>query len=261
MKYITTIIFATAIIAVAIGSNKHLNSAVQKPAPQAVSLQEESIANQTSTSVISQPASARNKRTTSVDASKEAETDEAIEISNQDKIIDQAVQLFPLNDSDEIELNDHSKNYLNQIYNALASRNRDSRSNEATLAELQSQLEKQLPDKVSTEASALVGNYFAYRQAEQKILVPELSGEDLKAYFLQTKQLRRAYLGEEIAQLLFNQEEQMTHYIIDSQIVQSDDTLSREEKQERMNQLQVAYNEVSGINKRNKTNKELNARE
>jgi len=168
--------------------------------------------------------------------------------ANYQARIDEVVQHFPLNEQNQIDYNDNTKIFLNQVFNTLANRYQNSQFSDGDLTALLTQLENRLPEGVAIDAATLVADYFAYRYAEQSILVPDLSGEDLKAMFAQTQQLRRAYLGEDIAQQLFEQEENMANYIIESQIVQNDESLSAEEKSQRVKQLQLAYNEISAAN-------------
>ena len=146
------------------------------------------------------------------------------------EIIQQIVDHFPLSKDGKLEYNNNTKEFLNIMFNALNSHFEDGKFYEADLEIVTKKLEKILPADVSNDAIGLMQNYFAYRTAEQAILVPELNGKELLDMFTQSVQLRRAYLGEDIANKLFAVEEEITRHAIQERILSEDPNLTDKEK-------------------------------
>ncbi|WP_317928612.1 lipase secretion chaperone [Halioxenophilus sp. WMMB6] len=162
----------------------------------------------------------------------------------ESELVTEIVDKFPLNEAGEVTVDNATKNYLNQVYNSMKTRFRDGQFVDDNLTLITTALANELPEAVAGQASGLAQNYFAYRQAEEGILVPELNGEALLAMFEQSVQLRRAYLGEAMANELFAEEEAMARYSISARILSEDPELTEAEKVEKSEALQTAFNDL-----------------
>ena len=160
----------------------------------------------------------------------------------QQEFVNQLVDNFPLNEQGKIDYNNTTKNYLNIAYNALLFQEEKGNFDEVSLGVITERLEQTLPAGVINEAVGLMENYFSYRKAEQSLLIPDLNSEELLSMFTQSAQLRRAYLGEDIANGLFSEEEQMTRHLIRKRILSEDPNLSEEEIQAKDKEIQTAFN-------------------
>jgi len=160
----------------------------------------------------------------------------------QQEFVNQLVDNFPLNEQGKIDYNNTTKNYLNIAYNALLFQEEKGNFDEVSLGVITERLEQTLPAGVINEAVGLMENYFSYRKAEQSLLIPGLNSEELLSMFTQSAQLRRAYLGEDIANGLFSEEEQMTRHLIRKRILSEDPNLSEEEIQAKDKEIQTAFN-------------------
>ncbi|RLU01075.1 lipase secretion chaperone [Ketobacter sp.] len=117
---------------------------------------------------------------------------------------------------------------------------------EANLKTFQDIVQQGLPATAGEQAVQLIGDFHQYLNAKQQWL--ELMGDadsmaDHMAGFEALVELRRTYLGEEVARQLFAQEEAEARYMIQSMAMASDLALSTEDKRRRQQSLHQALSE------------------
>lgn len=115
---------------------------------------------------------------------------------------------------------------------------------EAKLSEFQGIVAAGLPGVAGEQAVRIIGDYYDYLQAKQEWF--ELVGgtgadSDPVAGFDVLVELRRTYLGEEVAGKLFAQEEAEARYMIQSMGLAADGELDEQEKQRRQQALHEAF--------------------
>ena len=120
----------------------------------------------------------------------------------------------------------------------------------ARMENLRALLAGALPQETAGQLLDLLQNYSDYRQAEHDLrstqsAVAAGGSDDPLANYDQIKELRRSYLGEEVASGLFSEEELQLPYMVEAMAVARDSSLSQEARAEKLAALQVGFNEAA----------------
>ncbi len=113
------------------------------------------------------------------------------------------------------------------------------------IEELQDLIRLGVPGKAGEQAAKVFADYYGYRVAETNFMDASSSYDidNVVTNFEQIVAIRRAELGYDVAEKLFGLEEINTKYMIDSMKIESDNTLSREEKDAQQELLSGKYEE------------------
>lgn len=111
---------------------------------------------------------------------------------------------------------------------------------ETRFSELKTLIEGGLQGDAGQQAAAMAERFYRYSNAHR-----EVAGtfghhgklHNAEADFEQLSRLRRTYLGEELSDSLYGEEEALMRYTLQSMRIQTDETLSPEQKQSRQEEL------------------------
>jgi len=138
---------------------------------------------------------------------------------------------------------------LERIYNRL-----DGES----LLDLQDLIENALPGKVGQQTAKLVGDYQSFLQAKEEFsLIHESAGRPYseptvasiqsdQALYDELKSLRELHLGRDTAGSLFEVSDANAEYFFDSLLLETDSSLTPEQKAQRRQEIQARLNELTG---------------
>jgi lipase chaperone LimK len=106
--------------------------------------------------------------------------------------------------------------------------------------QLQDFIQSELPGMAGKQASDIISNYYEYRVAESELLEQNLSLAERAATFdfEELFNMRRAYLGQDVADMLFAEEEMLTRYTFALMELDQNPDLSSEQKKERQKTLE-----------------------
>ncbi|MAL99074.1 MAG: hypothetical protein CL583_11590 [Alteromonadaceae bacterium] len=136
-----------------------------------------------------------------------------------------------LDDAGNLIVNDSMLPGLNQVF--LGTREPLS---PAQVEELQLLVRTGLGGSAGEQAADVVERFARYSNAYREVgssLQAEVEPDVLAGYLEQLEIMRRAHLGDELAGALFDREEEMTRYTIESMRLDRDRTLSEQERQAR----------------------------
>lgn len=136
-----------------------------------------------------------------------------------------------LDDTGNLIVNDSMLPGLNQVF--LGTREPLS---PAQVEELQLLVRTGLGGSAGEQAADVVERFARYSNAYREVgssLQAEVEPDVLAGYLEQLEIMRRAHLGDELAGALFDREEEMTRYTIESMRLDRDRTLSEQERQAR----------------------------
>ena len=104
-----------------------------------------------------------------------------------------------------------------------------------------------LPEESAQQLLGLLQSYAEYRQAEHELRSAQrAAGNDHPlANYDQIKNLRRSYLGDEVASGLFSEEEAQLPYMVEAMAVARDASLPAEERAQKLAALQAGFNEAA----------------
>lgn len=140
-----------------------------------------------------------------------------------------------LDDAGNLIVNDSMLPGLNQVF--LGTREP---INSAQVEELQLLVRTGLGGSAGEQAADVVERFARYSNAYREVgssLQAEVEPDILESYLEQLEIMRRAHLGDELAAALFDREEEMTRYTIESMRLDRDRTLSEHERQARRQAL------------------------
>lgn len=123
------------------------------------------------------------------------------------------------------------------------------------LEELQDLIRLGIAGKAGEQAAKIVSDYYDYRVAETSFMLTTYGGdlEDTKTNFEQILAIRRAELGYDVAERLYGLQEMHSRYMIESIQIQSNDTLSPEEKAEKQKLLSLDFESNKKLYQKKKT--------
>jgi lipase chaperone LimK len=132
---------------------------------------------------------------------------------------------------------------------------------ETVTGRIREYLQLALQGKAADQALAIFEDYLGYREALIKWKSSYDSTADKLAMFDELKALRRKYFSPEVVAAFFREEEAEIEYALKSRQIQSDDSLSEEQKEEMYTELeqQLPEHEREQI-RRQRKEKELNAK-
>jgi|GEM_PF-2978978 len=103
---------------------------------------------------------------------------------------------------------------------------------------LQALIREGLPDPLGDNVARVVGNYNRYLQVRNALTPsPEADLQASTDYYLTLKQVRREIMGTETADKLFQKEEAAAEFMFAARAVEADDSLSNEQKQQKIQAL------------------------
>ncbi|MCW8195790.1 hypothetical protein F6455_13430 [Proteobacteria bacterium 005FR1] len=114
----------------------------------------------------------------------------------------------------------------------------------AALNELQELIRIGLPGSAGVQTADIVGNYYRFLQAEKEFNELYRSpgmNVDLEAGYEELVALRELYLGADVASELFEKQDRDGRYMLQSMLLERDESLSAEEKQARQEQLSSRF--------------------
>ncbi|MES9991364.1 MAG: lipase secretion chaperone [Candidatus Thiodiazotropha sp.] len=140
-----------------------------------------------------------------------------------------------LDDDGNLVIDLAAKKILQNAFIALTRLN-----DEQAVIELQKLIRLELPGVAGEQASNLLANYYEYRLAENEIINQNKSliDSDSALDFEDLVQMRRAYLGQKMADKLFAEEEIVTRHMLELVELARDTGLSEEEKLQRQRILE-----------------------
>jgi lipase chaperone LimK len=101
-----------------------------------------------------------------------------------------------------------------------------------------------LPASAVAEAEAFFAAYLAYRDAAETLFATEPASDDLERRFQRIREIRREAFGAGVAADLFGEEERVTEVDLARRRVAQDDTLTREERERRIAELDAELPEA-----------------
>ncbi len=107
-------------------------------------------------------------------------------------------------------------------------------SDDAIYARIVAAIDRQLTGQAAIVARNLLDDYLAYRERASELMSGYTLGEDTARRLQYIRELRRDVFGEEVAQGLFGEEEARWFADIERQFVMADETLSPDERAERL---------------------------
>lgn len=116
--------------------------------------------------------------------------------------------------------------------------------NAAQLQELQALIRIGLPGAAGEQTAAIVGDYYEFLQAEKEFNnLYKTAGTqmDVEAGFEELVALRELYLGPEVAAKLFAEHDRNARYMLESMLLERDESLSAEEKLARQERLSASF--------------------
>lgn len=125
---------------------------------------------------------------------------------------------------------------LEQAFDAMGAGATD----EAAIRELQQYIEAGLAGETGQQAAAIVGNYFEYRQAVatlESAPVDQGLPNDPRERLEALADLRRSYMGDEVANELFAASQAHKRYLLELQAVRQDNDLSPEARTQKLAEL------------------------
>lgn len=113
---------------------------------------------------------------------------------------------------------------------------------EETLEEIKSRIAQalvtELPKAAAVQAWALFNRYSAYKQALTDVPPPDLNSTDALYETMEMRSaLRKAWLGDEISDAFFGEEEAYDRYALAKRQVEMDNRLTDEQKQQQIEQI------------------------
>ena len=116
----------------------------------------------------------------------------------------------------------------------------DRAMDEARFSRLKTLVEGGLQGEAGHQAAAMAERFYRYSNAYRE--VEDTFGyhgelHNLEADFKQLSRMRHTYLGEELSDALYGEEEALMRYTLQSMRIQADENLSTEQKQARQEQL------------------------
>lgn len=111
---------------------------------------------------------------------------------------------------------------------------------ETRFSELKTLIEGGLQGDAGQQAAAMAERFYRYSNAYREVAGTFGHHGELhnaESDFEQLSRLRRTYLGEELSDSLYGEEEALMHYTLQSMRIQTDETLSPEQKQTRQEAL------------------------
>lgn len=129
------------------------------------------------------------------------------------------------------------------------------------ISQLQELIKIGLPGQAGEQTAEILAQYYDYRLAEEDFLAQSLaqSRDDEAENYEQLVKLRRSYLGHEVAEKLYAEQEIRSRHMFAAMNLLQDPNLSTEEKQQQQQQLQQRLNEQ--LASRNLLDTELAMRE
>lgn len=116
------------------------------------------------------------------------------------------------------------------------------------LSQLNNAIAEYLPGIKARQVSDLLTRYYQYKSAEHDFLrARELpSVDDSMDAYIALRDMRKSYLNDELSSQLFKREDQYMDYTIALMSLGQDQSLSQEEREQRMAVLQKNYASVAG---------------
>jgi lipase chaperone LimK len=111
------------------------------------------------------------------------------------------------------------------------------------MAGLQDVIRKGLPGQAGEEAAHILENYYRYRSAESEFHQQLVNQLPAASHYEELIQLRRNYLGQEVADQLFAVENAQARHMLAAIAIEKDTTLTAEQKQAQLKALQEKLNE------------------
>lgn len=99
------------------------------------------------------------------------------------------------------------------------------------------ELVQRLPETAAVQAWALFERYTQYKEALSAIPAPDQNTSTLMDTMKARSDARKSWLGTEISDAFFGEEEAYDHYALQKRQLEADDSLSETEKQQRLEQL------------------------
>ncbi|MCG8394506.1 MAG: hypothetical protein MI745_15615 [Pseudomonadales bacterium] len=153
----------------------------------------------------------------------------------QAETISEALASLNLSESGQLQIDATARDVLEAAF-----MQPDSPMDAARFAQLQAQIQEQLPGEAGRQAAEVAERYYhysnVYRDVEESFDYLGTVGE-MERGLRQLHDLRRTYLGAELASELFGEEERMMRVTLENMRIQSDPSLSAEEKAEQQRSL------------------------
>lgn len=105
-------------------------------------------------------------------------------------------------------------------------------------ARIVAEIDKRLPPTAAREAIALLDKYFEYRERARLLYAEDRFSDDLSTRLEQLRTLRREVFGEDIAEVLFGEEEARDYVALAQREVMRDQSLSEEERWRKWEELE-----------------------
>lgn len=153
-----------------------------------------------------------------------------------------ALSRVDLDEDGNIVLNETAQTVLEQTF-------LDARitMNEQQLEELKVMIEAGLEGRAGVQAVQIAEKFYRYSNAFREIsdtLAVRGDPQSLRNDYEQIVRLRRTHLGPELADQLYQREEQMARYTLDAMAIQTDPDLTPEQRTERQRELASRYPDV-----------------
>lgn len=149
-------------------------------------------------------------------------------------VIYEALQLVRVDENDDVVLDDTALKALNETldYSDIA-------LNAAELEELQELIRIGLPGKAGEQTARVVGDYYRFLGAKEEFeAVYEVQGDrHHESEYEELVSLRELYLGREVAQQLFAEEDKDARYMLAAMQLEADDSLTQEERSRQIREL------------------------
>ncbi len=161
-------------------------------------------------------------------------------------LIDDILQQIRLDQNGKVLVDRAARKALDEAYLKLGA---DVGSFE--ISQLQDLIRVGWPGTAGEQMAEIFAQYYDYRLAEEDFLAEtqEVTAEDAEKNYEQLVQMRRSYLGHEVAEKLYVEEEIQSRHMFASMSILRDSSLSEEQKRQGQAQLQQELNQqLSSLN-------------
>lgn len=156
-------------------------------------------------------------------------------------------QTFRVNASARLVLDEQTRLNMEALF---------ARTERDLLAEAKQQAVESLPAAAGAQAAELLEHYDNYQQAQRQAYPPGVAPATEEAALAELDglhALRAAHFGPIVARALYGEEEAVSRQLIELMRLEKDQSLTREEKAARAQQLRDSMPELAEIERRNRT--------